>query len=259
MAELDGDSAPMSVPSFASGLGGDASPLDVPAFEETVNTVPPVVSFVTPAAAIAPTDPIELNVTDDGGTFASIVITATYAPSGLVQVIYDGAFTSLYGTSAANVIANGFDFDLLQDPEWWEDVTIDVLAIDTVGNVTTASRTFPVPAGPGAPGASTDTTPPVVDNYDPLPGTTIAATDTISFDVTDDSGSFCSVMITASFPDGSWEVVHTGDAFAPRYAAGSSRTVIANGFRYTCRRAGGWPASPTIVSFPVDAAGNPSV
>lgn len=103
-----------------------------------------------------------------------------------------------------------------------------------------------------------DTTAPVVGDYDPPANADLSPTGTISFSVTDESGVFCSIMITMAYPDGSWEVVHTGTAFAPRFAAGSGRSVIADGFRYTLRRAGGWHAVPTIHAFVVDAAGNAS-
>lgn len=125
---------------------------------------------------------------------------------------------------------------------------VTVAGFDIVGNVGFEIVTPVVP----------DTTLPVVGNYSPSAGSQITATTRIEFDVTDDSGSFCAVMITASFQDGSWEVVHTGSQFSPRYAAGSARTTIANGYHYNLLRAGGWPYSPTIISYAIDAAGNQS-
>lgn len=106
--------------------------------------------------------------------------------------------------------------------------------------------------------ASSDSVAPVVGNYDPAPNTAIAATASVSFDVTDDSEEFANIIITASFPSGVWEVVHAGGHFSPRYTAGSSRAPITSGFRYTCRRAGGWPSAPTIIVYALDAAGNES-
>ena len=50
--------------------------------------------------------------------------------------------------------------------------------------------------------------------------------------------------------------VHDGDAFRGHYAASSSRTMIAAGFRYSVLRTGGWPAAPTIQTFAIDRAGN---
>lgn len=104
-----------------------------------------------------------------------------------------------------------------------------------------------------------DTTPPVVSNYDPAQNTAISSTTAIEFDVTDETGQFCSIMVTAFFANtGAWEVIHTGSAFSPTYLAGSGRSVITNGFHYIVRRTGGWSLSPTIITFAVDAGGNES-
>lgn len=99
-----------------------------------------------------------------------------------------------------------------------------------------------------------ETTPPVVSNLTPAPGTTILSTQAVSLDVTDDSGAFRRVIVTASFPSGASEVVHDGDGFAGYYA-GSSRTLIAGGLRYTITRLGGWPGAPTIKVIAIDPTG----
>lgn len=113
---------------------------------------------------------------------------------------------------------------------------------------------FFVPAEPPPP---SDTTAPVVGNFTPSPGTPIARTAEVSFDVTDESGDFRRIFIIAFFAaTGIAEVVHDGDAFRGFYAASSSRTMIAAGFRYTVLRTGGWPAAPTIQTFAIDRAGN---
>lgn len=105
-----------------------------------------------------------------------------------------------------------------------------------------------------------DVVAPVVSNYSPAAGATITPLTALSFDVTEESGEFCKIMVTAFFAaTGEWEVIHTGDQFAPRYIAGSSRVPIANGFSYTVRRTGGWLSSPTLQTFAIDAAGNESV
>lgn len=109
----------------------------------------------------------------------------------------------------------------------------------------------PVPPPP-------DVVAPVVDNYDPPIGTAIARTTPIAFDVKDASGLFCIIMVTAKFPDGSHEVIHTGAAFATFYDLNSDRSPIANGFRYTVTRRGGWSGAPTIETFAIDSAGNES-
>lgn len=111
-----------------------------------------------------------------------------------------------------------------------------------------------IPAPPAPPA---DTTAPTVTNFEPAPGTPIARTAAVSFDVTDESGDFRRIFIVAFFPaTGIAEVVHDGDAFRGYYAANSSRTMIAAGFRYSVLRTGGWPAAPTIQTFAIDRAGN---
>lgn len=111
-----------------------------------------------------------------------------------------------------------------------------------------------IPAPPPPP---VDATAPAVGNFSPAPGTPIARTGPVSFDVTDDSGDFRRIFVVAFFPaTGVTEVVHDGDAFRGFYAASSARTMIAAGFRYTVLRSGGWPAAPTIQTFAIDRAGN---
>lgn len=104
-----------------------------------------------------------------------------------------------------------------------------------------------------------DVTNPVVTLVSPLTGE--VDTDTpIVFDVTEESvEGFCDIFVWANFAaDGSDEVVHTGDAYTARYIGLSSRTAITDGFRYTVRRAGGWPSAPRIQTKAIDRAGNVS-
>jgi hypothetical protein len=110
---------------------------------------------------------------------------------------------------------------------------------------------------PQPPAPPVDTSVPVVGNFNPTPGTPIARTGPISFEVTDDSGDFRRIFVVAFFPaTGVTEVVHDGDGFRGHYAAGSSRSMIAGGFRYTLLRTSGWPGAPTIQTFAIDRAGN---
>jgi hypothetical protein len=118
------------------------------------------------------------------------------------------------------------------------------------------SPTFPLFIPPPS-ATPIDAAPPVVGNFDPAPGTAIARTGSVTFDVTDDSGDFRRIFVVAYFPaTGVAEVVHDGDGFRGFYAAKSSRTMIAGGFRYTLLRSGGWPGAPTIQTFAIDHAGN---
>jgi hypothetical protein len=117
-----------------------------------------------------------------------------------------------------------------------------------------ASYLLFVPLPPAPP---VDASVPLVGNFNPAPGTPIVRTGPISFEVTDDSGDFGRIFVVAFFPStGVTEVVHDGDGFRGHYVAGSSRTMIAGGFRYTLLRTNGWPGAPTIQTFAIDRAGN---
>lgn len=101
--------------------------------------------------------------------------------------------------------------------------------------------------------ASGDVVPPVVTLVDPVAGSTIKQTSAIVVDITDNVGIRLSV-VTAQLGE-LHEVVWLLDCFAPWYSL-STRDVITDGYRYTIRRRGGWPASPTIRVEAVDRGGN---
>ena len=104
-------------------------------------------------------------------------------------------------------------------------------------------------------GGVLDQTPPTVGNFSPANGTTITDTDPIFFDVTDNSGEFRRVIVAVTQGDQT-ELAHDGDAFLAPYSDLSTRINIADGFRYTLRRSGGWSASATVRVFAVDLSGN---
>lgn len=234
---------------------------------DTPDDVVPTVAFMpTSGNVLDPSDDVQVDVVDDVsgdiGGLLRVIIVAVYT-DGTAELVYTGtAYTSDFASSTTGAITDGTRYTITRDGDGWlDDFQLRVYAFDTGGNEPAAQPTvanYTVPDGVGT-GGDSDAVAPIVDNYDPAVGSTITATQALSFDVTDDTGTFSSIVITAYFPDGSWEVIHTGTQFAPRYAASSSRAAIANGFRYTCRRVGGWSGNPTIVSFPVDAAGNVSV
>jgi len=104
-----------------------------------------------------------------------------------------------------------------------------------------------------------DEVPPVVTFVSPLEGTQIEAGDALVFDVTDDSGTLGRVLVVAFLSrTADQELAHDGAAFTARYAARSTRTAIANGFRFSLRRTGGWPTGTTVTVrvFAVDPSGN---
>ncbi len=101
----------------------------------------------------------------------------------------------------------------------------------------------------------TDTTAPVVDNFSPAVGSTVNEADPIFFDVTDDSGTFASIVIAIK-QEGATELVHDGSDFVEPYDDLSMRSNITGGFRYRIRRTGGWIDAVVQSAFVVDSAGN---
>lgn len=103
--------------------------------------------------------------------------------------------------------------------------------------------------------ASLDDTAPTVSNPTPTPGTTLGEFDTFGFDVTD-AGGLLRVFVVAVFPTlNVKEVVHDGTEWSANYSG--TRTEITDGYQFAgILRAGGWPATPTFVIYPVDTAGN---
>lgn len=109
-----------------------------------------------------------------------------------------------------------------------------------------------------ATGAATpDTTRPTIANISPAAGTTISASQPITFDVLDET-AIRRTLVLAKFPSRSiFEVVHDGDGFGPLYdASPNTRTAIAGGHRFTILRRGGWPSPPSIIPHVIDTSGN---
>lgn len=102
-----------------------------------------------------------------------------------------------------------------------------------------------------------DVTPPVVSGFLPAPGTTLGINDPVQFDVTDTSGSVRAVIAAVSFTSsGAVELAYDGNAFMPRYR-NSTVQVIANGYRFSLRRVGGWSGDSIDVKvIAVDPSGN---
>jgi hypothetical protein len=103
---------------------------------------------------------------------------------------------------------------------------------------------------------SSDTTPPVVYNWQPFFGRVIGRLDTIEFDVTDDVGVE-TVLVTALFATSDLETVWSNSGFSEVYRRGSVRTPIPGGYHFVLRRTRGWLGPEVLIDVvATDLAGN---
>ncbi len=215
--------------------------------------LPDVVFTPTNASTIVAADEITIEVTHELDELLAVAVTAEYADGSKDAVLFVG-FSAAFSTSTEDTITNGLSLVIRADAGWRSaSVLLNVLTIDVRGHNSISQSTYTV-SNPTL--AVADTAAPVVGNYSPAPGTAISRASALAFDVTDAGAGLRRAIVAARFPDGTYEIVHDGDAFAPRYSSLSARTTLAGGFRFSVRRTGGWPAAPTLVAFPVDASGN---
>lgn len=104
--------------------------------------------------------------------------------------------------------------------------------------------------------APPDSTPPVIGNFNPASGSTINPNSALEVDVTDNLDQLLITHVWVVFADGNTHLVWDGDAFTPFYEGLSSRTPIANGYRYSVRHINGWSQGVTLKVDAVDQAGN---
>ena len=218
-----------------------------------VDPTPPVIDNWTPPGGVVPsTQTISVDVTENE-SLEHVWIFADYV--GFLEVVWnDGVPGSGYNVVTSNPGAGVTRYTMTPDVEWKAvSTTLQVIAQDTQ-NQTSGSQAYTIDPPPTT--CSGDTTPPVVDNFSPPPGTPIESDTPISFDVTDDSGIFSKIFVMAIFDAlGDWEVIWDGSQFSDRYLS-SGRVGISGGFRYTVERTGGWPADLLVRVCAIDQCGN---
>lgn len=224
----------------------------------TVDNEAPVITNFDPVSgsSIIPSATVELDVTDDRG-LALVTILADYT-SGLSEQVWNGSsFVDEYASESTNdPITDGAHFTLARDGDGWlEDFTLRVQAVDGSGNVTSANVPYLVPDGVGI--DAHETIVPVVTIVSPPPGN-ISPDTAFVVEVTDNSGEFNIVVLDVTYPDGRSEAIYDGVDFKPFYRPRSSVQTIPNGFRFSIRRTGGWPASPSFRIDPRDPSNNSS-
>lgn len=124
--------------SMAWSEPGYLAPLIPNLYVPPVNN-PPVVSNVAPAVgtALAPSDRVTFDVTDDSGVFRRIQLKAEYfsgAVLALRELIWDGAtFDPRFLGSTVTAIAGGWHFDLVRSGGWPSAPSVTPYAIDQLG------------------------------------------------------------------------------------------------------------------------------
>lgn len=237
-------------PSFETSVSKDD--LGISALPPVIEN-PPSVAFIG-SATIGEADSVVLDITSTNtGGLGLVFIRAQF--SDRIEVVAEGLVMAPGYSGTVDPIGGGYRFTFSRD-DGWPEASMDILCIAAdVGGLGEGNRAYTIDPPP-TPDAGADITPPVVSNFSPVPGTTLAKTAAVGFDVTDETGLFSRIMVTVRFPaTGVEELVHDGDSFAPFYTK-SSRVPIAGGLRYSVTRVGGWPSSPTFRVFPLDAAGN---
>jgi hypothetical protein len=96
-------------------------------------------------------------------------------------------------------------------------------------------------------------TPPVV-SFSPPNGTFISPNTPIQITV-EDTDQFASIIVTARFPDGQWDVVAENGVFAAQYSQSTRVPTGSTLWQYTVKRNGGWHAAPTFRVVAVDSKG----
>lgn len=188
-------------------------------------------------------DQIAIDVTDALG-LSLVSIVAILA--NRTETIWDGGTFRAPYSGLRTTIANGKRFTFTRSPGWPEaTLIVDTRAADPAGNTTEVSFGYTVSNPSGL-------IVPTITNISPAPGTSLAATQSVVFDATDNTGLlFAEIQVDQIRR----EIVHDGDVFLDPYTF-SSRVVITGGWRYTVTRTGGWVTAPTFRARLIDVSGN---
>lgn len=235
----------------------------------------PEITCVTTEGEIGAGDPVVVDVTDDSGDLARIVITVSFASGGSPELVYEGlapfpvdSFPEYYAAgSSVVVVAGGRRFTLNRasgSPGWPDDFEVKTRAWDALGNYTEHVCAYTV-SGPVFDACINPGDPPLVTILYPLPfndpGFPIARTAHIGARITDPQGRAnlrrcVPVLIFPDRPDLGKFMIHDGDNFDGLFA-GSSRQETADGWDYDIIwHAGSWPSRPKLLPFAYDLDGN---
>jgi hypothetical protein len=233
-------------------LGNDEQFATSVAFVYDPDVAAPTLTANTPAAGstLTTTQDVSVDVTDASG-LARVILMASYGDSAPSEVVFDGsAFATGYTGSTTVVSGTVTRYTFHRSAGWRSTPVIKAYARDTLGNELAFATSLTYAFTPAPPD-----NPPTIANVSPAPGTALAVSSAITFDLLDDFG-FRRIFVYARFASlGRWEVIHDGTSFGPQYDGGSTRTAVGTGYHYSVARDGGWPEAPTLSLLPVDLVG----
>ncbi len=212
---------------LAATSGGGGGPSDTT--DPTISTFTPAPGAITRAATIA----VDI---EDETALEHVGISAELADGTVLQV-YDGS--AFVGPFAAGSTLVGDTFTIEHDAPGWPSTTVDihVIAVDTAGNSASSTGSFTISDAPAAP---------TIGPFSPSDGGNTTRTGTVTIDVTDDEGRTALAIVTIDvvLADGTSLTAYNNSGFPGALAAGSSRSNITNGYRYTLVHASpGWASS----------------
>jgi hypothetical protein len=228
-----------------------ASPFTLVQLEEAnglpEDTTPPEVGGFSPSDGATIAEDEALTVTVTG---AALVLVYASMEGNSPELAYDGEGPTAGYSVTATTDEDELSLEVVRDAGWFGTVVFGVIAVDDAGN--TVEDTVGYEAPPAVPA---DASAPEV-SVSPAPGN-LLPNQSITVEVTDDSGSLALVLLVAQFAfSQAPEVVHDGSGFTAPYAGHSMREAITSGWRYTLLRNSGWPGTFTLTPYALDAAGN---
>lgn len=263
-ASIGAETRPLLLYSLNYTGGFFVAPTDADAWADVVEMMsisggagsPPTIDNWSPApGAVSRTDAVTFDVTSADG-FAVIFVYAVLADSISTVLVYDSAlgFGGEVDAGSSVVGTTTKSFTIVYDDDGWPtDYDLYVRAATSLGGFATDVQSYTLTDPPDPPDSSS----PTVTLVSPPVGSRLQRGTAIVIDVTDPSG-LAAVCMWAEYEAGGFpdDIIHNGERFSAQCREGSTREAIANGYRYTIRRAGGWPAPPTVYVRPVDTEGN---
>lgn len=207
------------------------------------------------------------NYSISGGPTVSAAVVVAGSNNGQVDLTLAGLTNgTTYIVTVINVRAIAGGVAIISPNEQqrfiWREVGDNNLngVVETGGTIARANRNF---IGDQLLGynvlGNKDITAPIITNVTPASAANILKTQVVSFDVTDSESPFRRIIVKMFYDDGTWDLVHDGDNFGPKFQGPSNtRTGISHGFHLTILMDGGWKIgnNPHLTPYAIDTGGN---